>query len=285
MVSLNQRCWQLGVGMVGAMLLSMGCAQTSVNEDTPGDEAQIRIGGSAETLEALETLTEAYTASGAAVTFDFLPPSQSSSGIQGIKDDVLDIGAVSIDPQSEDFDGLQYHLLTQTPLVIIVHETVTGVEELTTQQLQDIYRGDLTNWQALGGPDAEIVLLDFAEDENEKALLRQHYLGTDLQVSDQAVVFPEDDELFETALITPYSIAAIPLEDDVEEANVQILSLDGVAPTVENIQSGGYPMLLTLGIVVPETLDPEIQAFVDFMLGPEGQGALLSPDAASEDSE
>ena len=147
-------------------LLLGSCAQATGKDESINPSAPIRIGGSAETLEVIETLTTAYETSGAEVKFDFFPPSQSSSGIQGVQDGMLDIGAVSHVPEA--LNQLQYIPLPQTPLVMVVHQTVTGIQNLTTQQLRAIYQGSLTNWQELGGPDAEIVLLDFTEDENEK---------------------------------------------------------------------------------------------------------------------
>ena len=116
----------------------------------------------------------------------------------------------------------------------------------------------------------------------KKKLLRQHYLGADLPISDKAIVFPEDDELFETALITPYSIAALPFDDELEDAAMQILSLDGVAPTPDNVQRGNYPMVMSLGIVVAETPNAETQALIDFLKSPAGQAALQSEASETE---
>lgn len=273
--------WQIWTGAI-ALLLIGSCAGSSSRSDENGEATLIRIGGSAETLEIVENLADTYEASEKGININFLPPSQSSGGIQGVKDEVLDIGAVSSDPLTATLEGLQYVPLTQTPLVIIVHETVVGIQDITQSQLQDIYDGTIANWQDLGGPDAEIILLDFTEDENEKALLRQHVLGDDLQITEQAVVFPEDDEIFETAIVTHYSIAAIPLEEDIKEAPVQILLLDGVAPTPENMQSGAYAMQLTLGLVIADSPTVEVQNFLDFILSPEGQ-AILTDNIALEE--
>jgi phosphate transport system substrate-binding protein len=278
----HRRFWQPWVGAIALGLLT-SC--TSASNDAATEEALIQVGGSAEALEVLEDLAEAYEDSVEGVEISFLPPSQSSSGIQGVKDDLLDMGAVSSTPAPSELGVLQYVPLVQTPLVFVVHETVTGIDDLTQPQVQGIYDGSITNWQVLGGPDADIILLDFTEDENEKEILRQVVLGEDLAITDQAIVFPEDDEILETAIITPYSIAAIPLEDDVQEASLQILSLDGVAPTPENMQSGTYGMSLALGLVLAESPPPAVQGFMDFIASPEGQAILLASTELAEEDE
>jgi phosphate transport system substrate-binding protein len=180
--------------MVWARSPSACWAVAALGIPTPTTTETIQIGGSSETLEVIEAVAEAYEASGAEVEIEFLPPSQSSGGIEGVKAELLDIGAVSRELSTADLENAQYIALVNTPLVIAVHETVTGIDNLTATDLQGIYDGTTTNWQALGGPDAEIVLLDVAEDENEKALLRNKVLGAELQITGEAIVFPEDDE-------------------------------------------------------------------------------------------
>jgi phosphate transport system substrate-binding protein len=276
----RNRCY--GLGAIALCLLG----SCSTGNTDPTTTETIQIGGSSETLEVIEAVAEAYEASGAEVEIEFLPPSQSSGGIEGVKAELLDIGAVSRELSTADLDNEQYIALVNTPLVIAVHETVTGIDNLTATDLKGIYDGTTTNWQTLGGPDAEIVLLDVAEDENEKALLRNKVLGAELQITGEAIVFPEDDELLGTASTTPYSLTVLPLEAEVYAAPLKVLSLDGVAPTPDNVSAGTYDMLLALGIVVTETPAPTVQAFIDFMLSPEGEAVLAeSIEAQANDDD
>ena len=237
--------------------------------------SSIKIGGSAEVYVVLELLSDAYTAEVDGVEFDFLPPSQTSGGIEGVKNEALDIGTVSRDLAAAGLgEQLTYLPLVQTPLVLIVHDSVTGVTNVSTKQIQSIYRGDITNWRELGGPDAAITLFDVAEDENEKRVLRQAYLGADLAITPEAIVFPEDDELLETAAITDFSLAAVPLEESLKDLPITILSIDGVTPSIENLQSGAYPMNLLLGIVFSQGLSATGQSFVEFVMSLEAQQIL-----------
>ena len=236
----------------------------------------IKVGGSAETYEIIELLSDAYLKTADGVEFDFLPPSQTSGGIEGVEISALDIGGVSQEfTEAEIGEQLSYLPLVKTPLVFVIHESVTGVTNINADQIKAIYSGDITNWQELGGPDTAIVLFDFAEDENEKRVLRETYLGADLAISTDAVVFPEDDELLETAVITDFSIAAVPLENAATKMPIVILDVDGVAPSTENIQSGRYPMALKLGIVVPDPLPAATQTFVEFIHSSPGKQLLV----------
>ncbi|NEQ45082.1 MAG: hypothetical protein F6K00_16580 [Leptolyngbya sp. SIOISBB] len=266
-----------------AMLLTGSCSGSStVEEDAAATTGTINVGGSTEAYDAIELLIDGYNAEAGELETTFLPASQTSGGIEGVTQAALDIGGVSRQLSADELGNeLTYVLMGETPLVIAVHESVTGVTNITPDQIQDIYRGDITNWQALGGPDAEIVLLDLPEDENEKQVLRETYLGDDLEITSKAVVFREDDELLETIGNSDFSMAAVPLEDEIDELPVTILSIDGVAPSFETIQSGDYQMSLPIGFVISQSPKPEVQALVDFMATPEGQDILVEAEFIS----
>jgi len=53
----------------------------------------------------------------------------------------------------------QEHIVAVDSLVVIVNPD-NPVQELTTQQVSDIFAGKITNWKELGGDDAEIALFD-----------------------------------------------------------------------------------------------------------------------------
>ncbi|MDY7005873.1 MAG: substrate-binding domain-containing protein [Cyanobacteriota bacterium] len=92
---------------------------------------------------------------------------------------------------------------------MITNENVTGVKNLSTKQIQDIYSGTIRNWKELGGPDAEIILLEIPEDETEKQILRKYHLGENLHIAPKAIIFQEDDEILKAVASTPYSIGTI----------------------------------------------------------------------------
>ncbi|MEM6432609.1 MAG: substrate-binding domain-containing protein [Cyanobacteria bacterium P01_D01_bin.115] len=263
-----------------AMLLTGGCSGAStVEEDAAATTGPINVGGSAEAYEAIELLIDGYEAEVGEFETTFFPPSQTSGGIEGVKQAALDIGGVSRKLSADETaDELNYVLIGETPLVIAVHESVTGITNITADQIQGIYRGDITNWQELGGPDAEIILLDLPEDENEKQVLRGAYLGEDLEITSKAVVFREDDEMLETIGNSDFSMAAVPLEDEIDELPVTILNIDGVSPSLKTIQSGEYKMSLPIGFVTTQSPAPEVQALIDFMTTPEGQAILMEAE-------
>jgi len=261
------------VTLLGGSWLS-GCSPNpAVLVEAPQSKETLRIGGSAETYEALELLIEAYQAQDSDTDVKFFPPSQTSGGLYGVTNHAMDIGGVSRVLKEEEEANLTYVPLIEVPLVVAIHSSVTGITDISADQIKAIYKGEITNWKALGGPDADITLLDFTEDENEKQVLRQAYLGDNLKITSDAIVFAEDDELLDMAAITDFSIAAVPLEDELEDLPLNVLRVDGIEPSANSIQSGEYPMSLSLGMVISEEASPTAAAFAKFVTD-EGQQLL-----------
>lgn len=263
------------------------CAATdSSNLASNTSEKIIRVGGSAETYEIMERLADAYSAKTNDIKFQFSPPSQTSGGIKGVQTNSLELGGVSrVLTAEETNEALTYLSLSKVPVLVVAHDSVTGVTDISADQLRSIYKGEITNWQMLGGPDAPIALFDFPEDENEKQVLRQAYLGADLAITPDAIVFAEDDELIQAAATTDYSLAVIPFEDELEELPINTLTIDGIEPSPQNLESGKYPMALPLGLVLPSTHLPETRAFIDFIKGSEGQQILMASSYGADASD
>ena len=236
----------------------------------------IQIIGASTPYPALKLLADAYITEHTHTTVTFLDSSQSSGGITGVKEGLVDLGTVTRSPKPEEADSsLFYRELAKDALLVATHPSVSGITALTTEQLRAIYSGEATNWQTFGGPNAEIVVLDRAEDTSAKRLLREYYLGADLPNAKDAIVLRRESDISNSLQSTPYSIGIISRARAVTEAiAINPLDLDGVAPTPRNIQTGDYAMHRTLGVVWYKTPLEKTQPFLDFVFSPSGADIL-----------
>lgn len=267
----------------GLMLLSAGCGiAPSPNQDTRISVANrqsaqsITIVGASTPYPAIRLLGEAYAAAAGDTQIIFLDSSQSSGGIAGVKAGLAEIGTVTRPPKPEEAENnLSHREVAKDVLLVATHPSVEGVENLTTKALQDIFSGQVTNWQMLGGPDAEIIVLDRAEDTSAKRLLRQYYLGDMLENSANSILLRRELDVVEALENTPYSVGVISLAKmTINDLAVVPMKIDDIAPTSENLKSGRYAMHRTLGIVWYDTLSDETQNFVDFIFSEAGANTL-----------
>ena len=235
----------------------------------------VKITSSTAMVTVLKLLAEAYQANNKTVRIEFLSPSQSQGAIAALQNHIVDIAGIThpLKPK-EDNGKIQYRELAKDLLLVATHSSVQGVTNLTTKDLRAIYRGDITNWKELGGPDATILVLDRPEDESAKRLLRQYYLGQDKTTS-KAIILIKEGELIGTLQDTPYSIGAFSLAYSlINQLPVNRLSLNKVAPTLENFTKGQYPMVRHMGIVWDKAPSAATQGFIDFIFSPSGAKVL-----------
>ncbi|MGD1712527.1 substrate-binding domain-containing protein [Hydrocoleum sp. CS-953] len=247
------------------------CTGNSGSQETAQEE--IKIGGSSEGYPIMEILADAYKNNSIKITF--MPSSQSSGGIRGVQDGLINIGVISKElTAAETPENFKYIPIVKNFLVLITNENVKGVSNLSTEQIQSIYNGTISNWKELGGPDAKIVLLDIPEDETEKEILRENILGENLQVISTAIIFQEDDEILEAVATTPYSIGVMPNSEELKEFSINILSINNTFPNKVNIQNGKYKMSQTIGIIFSPEPTSGTQEFIDFVVSQEAKEKL-----------
>ncbi|MFS0514747.1 substrate-binding domain-containing protein [Nostoc sp. UIC 10607] len=272
--------------IIGIILLEMcGCNSVKTTElkDSSLVSSQadsqaktiIKIGDSSSTITLLKLLAQAYQSQNRTVKVEFISNSQSEGAIAALKNDIIDIAGSSHKLKPEEDNGkIQYREIAQDLLLVATNNSVKGVNNLSTKQLKEIYKGDITNWQELGGADAKIVLLDRPEDESAKKLLRKHYLGED-KTTNKAVILSKEGELIETLQSTPNSIGAFSLAYSlINKSPVNHLSLNGVAPKSENFANGKYQMVRHIGILSDKVPSAPAQGFIDFILSKEGEKVL-----------
>lgn len=258
------------IALASALLILLGlvaCTPAPADEVETADHqvAQVRVSGSGTALPVVRILSEAFAAENPDVEFVYLPGLHSGGGVRGVANGDLEIGAVSRElSQGEQDLNLDPHPFSDDGLAVVVHPGV-GVEELTTEQVQAIYRGEYDSWQELGGADIPLVVLDRNEDESAKITLREHVLGADLEIAPRAVSMFYESDMVEAVQNTPGAIGYFSLGYGLSNGvDVTYLRLDGVEPTVQAINDGAYRVLRPLGVVVSPSPDDHVSAFLEW---------------------
>lgn len=149
-------------------------------------------------------------------------------------------------------------------LAIYVH-TDNPVTSLTMEQLAGIYRGQITNWSAVGGPDRTIVLYSRENNSGTYAYFKEHVLGNaDFAVTAQTL--PGTAAVINAVAQDPAGIGYGGIGYAQGIRTVPIAGADGVVvePTLENATSGRYPLSRSLFLYTagePTGLAAELIAF------------------------
>lgn len=257
----------LGVATLSSI---SGCeVNSSYNNELqtqPQTQQEVKIAGSGSAYNLLKLLASAYEKKNPNTKIVFKPSSQTSGGVRSVKDGFINIGTTSRDLTSEERNGIEYRLIAKDALVLATHQNVKGVKQLSTDELKAIYKGNISNWKKVGGPDKKIVVLDRSEDEASKIIFRKHYLGKDLQVTPKAALMLKQKHVVKTLLNTPDTIGYFSFaKATTEKLSVNTLNLDGIEPTIANIKNGKYQMTRNLGIVWKGKSSETTRRFIDFI--------------------
>lgn len=171
----------------------------------------------------------------------------------------------------------EYTPIGQEAFVFFVNED-NPVSHLSTQQIKDIYHGDITNWQEVGGQNKDILAFQRPERSGSQSMMT-HFMGDvslkePLQyeyvsamtgiITDTAQYNGEKDAIGYTFR---YFLEGLHQEED-----VKILSVDGVEPTTENIKNKTYPISTYLYCVTLKSNQKEnVKKLIDYLLSSQGQ--------------
>ena len=111
-------------------------------------EGKVVVAGSSSVTPVMEKLAESYQAVNDKVTIE-VQQSDSTTGIQSAIDGLCDIGMASRELKDSELEaGLTATVIAQDGIAIIVNNDA-GVAELTSEQVKDIYTGNITTWEEL----------------------------------------------------------------------------------------------------------------------------------------
>ena len=121
-----------------------------MDEDAPAYEASglegtITLAGSTSVSPVMEVLADEYKALNSGVTIE-IQQTGSGAGIQSTIEGVCDIGMASRELEEEEAaEGLTSQAIALDGIAVIVN-TENAVEDLTTDQIRQIFVGEITNW-------------------------------------------------------------------------------------------------------------------------------------------
>ena len=220
----------------------------------------VATGGSTSMKNVIAALTEGFAEVEPGVTVSY-DPTGSGAGITGATDKTLDIGLSSRalkDDEKADVDGTTIAL---DGIAIIVNNA-SKVEDLTVDQLKQMFTGEITNWSEVGGDDGEIVLIG-------------REAGSGTRDGFESIVDVKDSckyaqELTATGAVIS-AVEANPLAIGYASLSavgdtVKMVTVGGVECSEETVKDGSYEVQRPFGFVTNKSvaLSEQAQAFFDF---------------------
>jgi len=235
-------------------------AGSTASSSTAALSGNVATGGSTSMKNVIAALTEGFAEVEPGVTVSY-DPTGSGAGITGATDKTLDIGLSSRalkDDEKADVDGTTIAL---DGIAIIVNNA-SKVEDLTVDQLKQMFTGEITNWSEVGGDDGEIVLIG-------------REAGSGTRDGFESIVDVKDSckyaqELTATGAVIS-AVEANPLAIGYASLSavgdtVKMVTVGGVECSEETVKDGSYEVQRPFVFVTNKSvaLSEQAQAFFDF---------------------
>ncbi|MFN7119437.1 MAG: phosphate ABC transporter substrate-binding protein [Saprospiraceae bacterium] len=267
-------------GWVWLLFLAAACSQQ--NQDVEN----ILIKGSDTEVNLALTLAETYMAKDPNISIA-VTGGGSGAGIAALINGKTEIANSSREMKEEEVALAEERGIDPLPVVfavdalaIAVNENL-NVDELTIDQLGAIFRGDITNWKAVGGPDKQISLYGRQSNSGTFVYFRDNVLKADYAQSlkqmngtAQIVEALKSDQ----AGIGYVGVGYVANENGEVVDNIKVLkikesaNMQAYSPVIkENITSGNYPIVRPLYQYTNGTPNEKLRDFMLYVLSDEGQ--------------
>ena len=220
----------------------------------------VATGGSTSMKNVIAALTEGFAEVEPGVTVSY-DPTGSGAGITGATDKTLDIGLSSRALKDDEKADVEGTTIALDGIAIIVSNE-SKVENLTVDQLKQMFTGEITNWSEVGGDDGEIVLIG-------------REAGSGTRDGFESIVDVKDScksaqELTATGAVIS-AVEANPLAIGYASLSavgdtVKMVTVGGVECSEETVKDGSYEVQRPFVFVTNKSvaLSEQAQAFFDF---------------------
>ena len=235
----------------------------------------VATGGSTSMKNVIAALTEGFTEVEPGVTVSY-DPTGSGAGITGATDKTLDIGLSSRALKDDEKADVEGTTIALDGIAIIVNNA-SKVEDLTVDQLKQMFTGEITNWSEVGGDDGEIVLVG-------------REAGSGTRDGFESIVDVKDSckyaqELTATGAVIS-AVEANPLAIGYASLSavgdtVKMVTVGGVECSEETVKDGSYEVQRPFVFVTNKsvTLSEQAQAFFDFAVSADAADLIRTAGA------
>ena len=236
-------------------------AQTEQQPETAPLSGSVSTNGSTSMEKVIGALSEQFMAdnSGVKVTYD---ATGSGTGIEAAQNGTCDIGLSSRALKDEEAAaGLVGTTVALDGIAVIVNPA-NGVEDLTVEQIAQIFSGEITDWSQLGGQSGTISCIGREAGSGTRDGFESITGTTDACKLDQELT--STGAVIEAVAGNPNAIGYASLS--ALKDTVKAVTVGGVTCSEETVLDGSYEIQRPFVLVTRDgaALSAQAQAFFDF---------------------
>ena len=220
----------------------IGCQDDSTN-----NIESITVSGSSALLPLMEKSIEKFNEKNPYAEIS-AQAGGSGTGLAQVLNGAVDIGNSDI-PVEDKMDEANAKKLVDHKVIaqgfgVVVNKSL-GIENLTSNQIRDIFAGKITNWKAVGGPNKEILLIHRTAGSGTRATFEKTILGGDKSLENDSIGVTQDSNGAVLSVIKSNDgaisyLSLVYMSTEEAKKLLNVLKIDGDASDKVNICDGSY---------------------------------------------
>lgn len=281
----------LGLSLALSLGLFTGCGSSnqdqgssSGSQSNTNDSSTVELSGTVNTdgstsMESVvKALGEAFMELNPGVTVNY-SGTGSGTGIQSAIDGTCDLGLSSRALKDEEKQNGAVENIVALDGVAVVINPANGVEDLTVEQIAQIFTGEITNWSELGGTDGEIAVFGREAGSGTRGAFEE-IVGVE-DACKYTNEYSSTGDVIGNVASNPNAIgyASLSAVND----TVKAVKVNGVAPSEDTVKDGSYEIQRPFVMVTKEgaELSEATQAFLDFAMSADAADIIAAAGAVS----
>lgn len=265
----------LALLLIGALMVSVvGCGGEKAEDQGAqggGEQAQtetITTAGSTSVQPLSEELAKAFMDKNPGKVIN-VQGGGSSQGVKAANEGVAEIGAASRHlKDSEKSLGLNVVQIAIDGIAVVVNPANESVNDLTIDQVQKIFAGEITNWKDVGGNDEEIRAITRESGSGTRGAFEEMVMD-ETKIANTAITQNSNGGVRTAVANDKAAIGYLSMGYVNDE--VKAVKIDGVDATVENIKAGTYKISRPFNYLTKGEPQGLTKDYIDFVLSAEGQ--------------
>lgn len=195
----------------------------------------------------------------------------STQGIKNVLAGSADLAGVSrpLSP-AETADGLTATPIAQDQIAVVIGKNNPFNQSLTSEQVKNIFQGKVNNWSQVGGPDAEIQVINRPPISGTHQTFKELVLlGEDFGKTPNIRTLEQDATTPLLQALGNNGIGYATYGQVVNQQTVRSLSIDNASPDQAN-----YPYQRQLYYVYKNPPKQNVKDFLGYVFSPAGQTSL-----------
>ncbi|MEH7353162.1 phosphate ABC transporter substrate-binding protein [Neobacillus drentensis] len=198
----------------------------------------------------------------------------SGTGLSQVAEGSVQIGNSDVFAEEKEgipADQLVDHKVAVVGMTAAVNPKV-GIKDIKKEDLIKVFTGKITNWKELGGKDQKIVLVNRPDSSGTRAIFNKFAL--DGATPAEGITEDSSNTVKKIINETEGAIGYLAFSYFTDDS-VTPLSIDGIEPTAENVQSGKFPVWAYQHSYTKGEADGLAKAFLDYLMSDDIQNTLL----------